>query len=144
YFLLTKETPEDKFDEMLMFNLARVQLDFYAIGAQGSLSWTELVDSRDAFSQTQLSKFTAQLTQLHRDLVSLARFGDTQRIKPKGRHAFVIMAFVDDLKDVYELGIKECLRSQFKMEAFRIDERYHRGLIIQQIYEDIHQSEVII
>jgi hypothetical protein len=144
YFLFPKETLEQDFDEVLQFNLARVQLDFYASGAQGSLSWAETQDSRSALSSEQLSKLGAQLTQLTRDLATLTQIRAPGRRKSEHRRAFVIMSFDAGLRDVYELGIKECLHNQFAVEAFRADEHYGNGLVIQQIYQDIHQSELVI
>ncbi len=63
--------------------------------------------------------------------------------RPAARRTFVIMAFSDDLEDVYELGIKETLHKA-GFQVSRSDSSYHGGLIIQEIYEQIHQSHVLI
>lgn len=143
YFLLPKETASENFEEILMFNLMRVQLDFYAYGVYESLSRPELTEGASALSKAQLSKLSSQVTQISRELASLVRHQDARTGDSQGEKAFVIMAFTDSLKDVYELGIKECL-NVFRLNAYRIDEHYPINLIIQQIYEDIHQSRLVI
>jgi hypothetical protein len=144
YFLLSKETSDQSFDDQLLFNLSRVQLDLYAYGAQESLLRTERSSEFPALSPVQLSKLNTQVNLLSRELNAYLHGARASNEIQTNRRAFVIGAVADDLRDVYELGIKEPLSAQFGLEAYRIDEHYKDGLIIQRIYEEIHKSDVVI
>ena len=139
YFLLPKETTDESFVDQLLFNLNRVQLDLYAYGAQESLLRAEQANNFPAYSEVQLSKIRKQIHSLSRDLENYLSHGQVQSSK----RAFVIGAISEDLRDVYELGIREPL-TQFDLEAYRVDEHYRDGLIIDRIYNEIDTSIVIV
>jgi CheY-like chemotaxis protein len=141
YFLLPKETSNDSFSRALLFNLNRVQLDLYAYGAQKLLTRSEHVEDGSTPTPVQLSKLNAQVGQIARELSILT--GGRHSYETESRHAFVVMAFVDELTDCYEIGIKEGLQ-QLGIKAVRSDEQYHDRLLIERIYEDIHNAAFVV
>jgi hypothetical protein len=141
YYLLPKSVAN--FDQQVSFNLARAQLDIYAYGSRQTLEIVaEDAEEGDPFTGVQLSKLQAQISQLTRQLATL-RPGLARRRRHDDPQAFVIMSFNPDLRDVWELGIRETLaRAGFL--GYRVDEDLSNRLIIESIYEEIHASALVI
>ena len=148
YFLLDKALIDSEFESAGLYNLVRAQLDLYTYGAQDSLNQTVRESGPYSLTKTQLSKLQTQVVQLSRQLQNMQKSivtSSTNGEMRQGRkRAFVIMSFAEDLQDVYEIGIKEFLTNEYSVDVFRMDECYPNGLIIQRVYEEIHNSTVII
>lgn len=146
YFLLTKGGSDEEFEKSLSFNLVRAQFDLYTYGAQETLARTNIEQGNSALTEVQISKLQTQVVQLARFLQSMQDNSPKRAASEgQGRRAFVVMSLVDrDVVDVYEIGIKEFLGNSCNFEAYRADEHYPLGLIIQRIYEEIHSSSIVI
>lgn len=58
-------------------------------------------------------------------------------------HIFVVMPFTSDLEDVYYLGIHETVKS-LNLNCKKVDEMEYVGGILEQIYDSIQNSQIII
>ncbi len=146
YFLLNKGISNEKFENEVLFNLIRVQFDLYAYGAQESLKQASVKTNESSLTDIQFSKLQSQYHQLVREMKSI----QDNTIHRKSIEninqplAFIIMAFNDELRDVYRIGLKEFLLNEFDLSTHRADEYYPKGLIINHIFEAIHKSSVVI
>lgn len=56
---------------------------------------------------------------------------------------FVLMPFNSDFDDIYQLGIKE-ISKEFNVYIERVDEQIYEGSMLDRIYNQIHNADIII
>lgn len=147
YFLLEKSTFDSNFPNEVLYNLHRAQLDLYTYGIEKTLVNSNIYNVNAPLTDNQLAKLSSHIQQLVQQL----RFSVTPDLikskkTDKNISAFVVMYFNrgKGLRDIYKIGIKEFLENTYKINVIRSDERYPPGLIINDIYKNISESDLII
>lgn len=62
---------------------------------------------------------------------------------PPGPYVFVLMPFLDEFRDIYDLGIKSTAE-KLGMRCERVDEIEFNDTILAQIYSEIQRSDLIV